>query len=55
MNNLLGDIILMIVHFGFWTLLLVIMEGGLLKWLDSLTFCARKIKPIEDLKLDEDV
>lgn len=55
MNNLLGDIIIMVVHFVFWTLLLIIMEGGLVKWLETLTCCARKIKPNEDLKLDEDV
>lgn len=31
LNNMGGDILLMVVHFFFWTALLIVLEGGLLK------------------------
>lgn len=50
-----GDIIVMVAHCITWTLVLLILEGGLLKQLKKIQLCRNRIKPKTDLKLDEDV
>jgi hypothetical protein len=50
-----GDILLCCVHFGFWTLFVIVMEAGLLGCLRRTCRFKSSIKPKEDLELDEDV
>lgn len=50
-----GDVAFNIIHFIFWTILLIILEGGLLSCLRRNCRCKRKITPRSSLDLDEDV
>lgn len=55
-NNMGGDLLILGVHFVFWTLVLCIIELGAFNCLKDYTFKKKEIpKPREDIELDEDV
>lgn len=55
MENMKGDIMVMMIHFVVWTIVVIVLESGLLKFLKRISFCKGSVKPIQDMKLDEDV
>ncbi len=57
LNAIGGDVLLLMVHFIFWLLILVLIELDVFHCITSLPerFSNNKVKPREDLNLDEDV
>jgi hypothetical protein len=55
-ENMGGDLVFCAGHFFLWTTVLILIESGVLKFLECFIMCLRKtILPKENLDLDEDV
>ena len=55
-HNIKGDIMVMMIHCVFWTVVLFLLEGaGLLKLLRSIKCFKGSVKPLNEVNSDEDV
>ena len=50
-----GDLLFNFLHFILWTIVIVILEAGLLGCLRRTCRCKDRVAPKKDLELDEDV
>lgn len=50
-----GDVLFMMLHFVLWTIVIIVLEGGLINLVSRKLASKDPLKPKDDLELDEDV